>query len=101
MVVSADGKNAYSASWHSHSVNVFNRNIIYPFQFTQVTSGGNVMFGFPVRSVFSRLYMRYSLENVKIKDLNTDFYDPETIARLVEQTAARAAERTPVLRAVA
>jgi outer membrane protein insertion porin family len=62
-------------------INVFNRNIVYPFQFTQETSGGNVMFGMPVKSVFSRFYLRYSLENVRIKDLNTDFYDPETIAR--------------------
>ena len=39
------------------------------------------MFGMPVKSVFSRLYLRYSLENVSIKDLNLEFYDPETIAR--------------------
>jgi outer membrane protein insertion porin family len=62
-------------------INVFNRNIVYPFQFTQETSGGNIMFGMPVKSVFSRLYVRYSLENVRIKDLNTDFYDIETLLR--------------------
>jgi outer membrane protein insertion porin family len=63
-------------------INVFNRNIVYPFQFTQETSGGNIMFGMPVGTVFSRLYVRYSLENVAIKDLNEAFYDTETIRRL-------------------
>ena len=73
-------------------VNVFNRNIVYPFQFTQETSGGNIMFGMPVKSVFSRLYMRYSLENVSIKDLNTEFYDPRD-DRALPVSARRAADQ--------
>ena len=58
-------------------LNVFNRNIIYPLQFTQVSSGGSLMFSFPVAD-FTRLYMGYSLEDVRIKDLNSAFLDPET-----------------------
>jgi len=58
-------------------VNLFNRNIVYPLQFTQVSSGGSMIFSFPVAD-FTRLYMGYSLENVRIKDLNEGFLDPET-----------------------
>jgi outer membrane protein insertion porin family len=58
-------------------VNVFNRNINYPLQFTQVSTGGSMIFSFPVAD-FTRLYMGYSLENVRIKDLNPAFLDPNT-----------------------
>jgi len=58
-------------------VNVFNRNIIYPLQFTQLSTGGSMIFSFPVAD-FTRFYMGYSLENVRIKDLNAAFLDPAT-----------------------
>src|SRR5262249_4938603 len=58
-------------------INIFNRNIVYPLQFTQISSGGSTIFSFPVAD-FTRLYMGYSLENVHIKDLNSAFLDPTT-----------------------
>ena len=50
-------------------VNVFNRKIRYIGAFTQNTSGGNVMFGFPVAD-FTRLFTSYSYERVGISELN-------------------------------
>ncbi len=58
-------------------VNIFNRNINYPYQFTQISTGGSAIFSFPVAD-FTRLYMGYSLENVRISDLNSAFIDPVT-----------------------
>jgi len=57
-------------------VNIFNRNIIYPLQFTQASTGGSLMFSFPVAD-FTRFYAGYSLENVHIKDLNAAFLNED------------------------
>ena len=57
-------------------VDVFIREIRYINQFTQASTGGNIVYGFQV-SPFSRMFVNYSLENVKVKDLNPLYKDLE------------------------
>ena len=61
-------------------VNVFNRQVRYIGAYTQNSSGGNVMFGFPAAD-FTRFFTAYSYERVGISDLNELYKDPETIGR--------------------
>jgi outer membrane protein insertion porin family len=60
-------------------VDVYRRSIQYINQFTQKATGGNILFGFPVAD-FSRLFMTYSYEQVKVTDLNPIYYDPIILA---------------------
>jgi outer membrane protein insertion porin family len=50
-------------------VDLFIREIRYINQFTQASTGGNVVYGFQV-TPFSRMFLNYSYENVEVKDLN-------------------------------
>jgi outer membrane protein insertion porin family len=50
-------------------VDLFIREIRYINQFTQASTGGNFVYGFQV-SPFSRVFVNYSYENVKVKELN-------------------------------
>jgi outer membrane protein insertion porin family len=50
-------------------VDLFIREIRYINQFTQASTGGNLVYGFQV-SPFSRMFVNYSYENVKVKELN-------------------------------
>lgn len=61
-------------------VDVFNREFRYIGQFTQASTGGNVLFGFPVGD-FSRMFLTYSYEQVSVKDLNPYYENPELIQR--------------------
>ena len=61
-------------------INIFNRTINYIGAFTQESSGGNVMAGFPVWPSFSRAFMSYSYERVGISDLNAIYTRIPTIA---------------------
>ncbi|MCA1584537.1 MAG: outer membrane protein assembly factor BamA [Acidobacteria bacterium] len=56
-------------------VDIFRRSIQYINQFTQKSTGGNVLFGFPVAD-FSRLFLTYSYEQVRVTDLNQFYFDP-------------------------
>jgi outer membrane protein insertion porin family len=56
-------------------VDVYKRSLQYINQFTQKSTGGNVLFGFPVAD-FSRLFLTYSYEGTKVSDLNEAFFDP-------------------------
>ena len=58
-------------------IDVYSRQVVYPFQFTQGSTGGNLLFGFPVAN-WSRFFIGYSLENVEVKDVfNQSLLDPE------------------------
>jgi outer membrane protein insertion porin family len=59
-------------------VDLFIREIRYINQFTQASTGGNVVYGFQV-SPFSRMFVNYSYENVKVKDLNPLYQDPRVL----------------------
>jgi outer membrane protein insertion porin family len=59
-------------------IDVYNRELKYYGQFTEASRGGNLVFGVPV-SNFARVFANYSLEQVRIKDLDTTVYDPDYI----------------------
>jgi outer membrane protein insertion porin family len=54
---------------------VYTREVRYISQFTQASTGGNVVFGFPLAD-FTRMFLSYSYERVKVKDLNELYLDP-------------------------
>jgi outer membrane protein insertion porin family len=57
---------------------VYSREFRWINQYTQQSRGGNVVFGFPVRD-FTRGFISYSLEDVRIKDLNPLYNDPSFV----------------------
>lgn len=59
---------------------IYKRTLRYIDQFTQEATGGNVTSGFPLAG-FSRMFMTYSYEAVKVTDLNPVYYSPELVAR--------------------
>jgi outer membrane protein insertion porin family len=61
-------------------IDVFKRELRYIGQFTQASLGGNVVFGFPVAD-FTRMFMNYSYEQVRVEELNELFLDPVVLAR--------------------
>ncbi len=60
-------------------IDLFIREIRYPGQFTQASAGGNLVFGFQVAS-YARMFIGYSYEKVKVKDLNPLYQDPLVLA---------------------
>jgi outer membrane protein insertion porin family len=77
-------------------VNLYKREIQYYLAYTEDSTGGNLTMGFPVRD-FTRLFLTYTLEVTKVKDVNPAYLDPGTISRnpfladalLVNQGGAR------------
>jgi outer membrane protein insertion porin family len=61
-------------------VDVYKRSLRYINQFTQKSTGGNLLWGFPVAD-FSRLFLTYSYENTSVSDFNEAFFDPSCIFR--------------------
>jgi outer membrane protein insertion porin family len=59
-------------------IDIYRRSIQYISQFTQKSTGGNILFGFPVAD-FSRLYTTYSYEQVRVSDLNEFMFNPNCI----------------------
>jgi outer membrane protein insertion porin family len=60
-------------------IDVFKRRLEYISQFTQDSTGGNIVFGFPVKD-FTRGYVSYSYEHTKVVDVNPIYQDPQLIA---------------------
>jgi len=56
-------------------IDLFSREYIYPYQYTQQSSGSNWVFGFPVAN-YMRGYMTYSFERVTVSDINPAYLDP-------------------------
>jgi outer membrane protein insertion porin family len=56
------------------SVDLHRRDIHYLYQFTQGSTGGNITFGWPLAN-FTRMYLDYSYDRVKVADLNQAFFD--------------------------
>ena len=56
-------------------VDVFTREVRYINQFTQASTGGNLVYGFQVAD-FARMFINYSYESVTVKDLNPLYLDP-------------------------
>jgi outer membrane protein insertion porin family len=61
-------------------IDVYRRTLQYIGYYTQKSTGGNIVFGFPVAD-FSRMFLNYSYEQVKVSDLNVSFNDPLLLAR--------------------
>jgi outer membrane protein insertion porin family len=61
-------------------LDLFKREIEYYYAYTQQMAGGNLVFGFPVKD-FTRSYLTYSLEQVRVKDVNPLYLDPAVIGR--------------------
>jgi outer membrane protein insertion porin family len=54
---------------------IYKRALQYIGYYTQKSTGGNLVFGFPVAD-FSRMFVNYSYEQVRMTDLNARFLDP-------------------------
>jgi len=57
---------------------VYKRALQYIGYYTQKSTGGNLMMGFPVAD-FSRIFVSYAYEGIKITDLNEAFLDPTCV----------------------
>jgi outer membrane protein insertion porin family len=60
-------------------VDLFKRRVVYINQFTQSSTGGNVVFGFPLRD-FTRMFLNYSYEHTRVIDVNPIYTDPLVLA---------------------
>lgn len=56
-------------------IDVYSRQFIYPFQFTQGSTGGNLLFGFPAGN-WSRFFIGYSFEQIEVRDVNEIYSQP-------------------------
>jgi outer membrane protein insertion porin family len=61
-------------------IDLFLREIRYIGLFTQESRGGNIVYGFQVGD-FSRMFLNYSYEQVRVKELNDLYRDPLVLAR--------------------
>jgi outer membrane protein insertion porin family len=59
---------------------IYKRSLQYVGYYTQKSTGGNLVFGFPVAD-FSRMFFNYSYETVKIADLNEALIDQSCLRR--------------------
>jgi outer membrane protein insertion porin family len=59
---------------------VFKRSLNYIGYYTQKSSGGNLMIGFPVAD-FSRMFFQYAYESIKISDLTEALLDQSCFLR--------------------
>lgn len=59
---------------------VFKRSTRFISQFTEKSTGGNSVVGFPVAD-FTRMFLNYGYERVKVSDVNELFCDPLVLAR--------------------
>jgi outer membrane protein insertion porin family len=61
-------------------IDIYKRKLEYVNQFTQKSTGGNILFGFPVAD-FSRFFLTYSYEGTRVSDFNEAFFDPNCFFR--------------------
>jgi outer membrane protein insertion porin family len=58
---------------------VFARQFIYDFQYTQDATGAHLVVGFPLAD-YTRLFTTYSYERIKVYDINPAYLDPNVLA---------------------
>ncbi len=56
-------------------IDIYSRQVVYPFQFTQGSTGGNLIFGFPVSS-WARFFIGYSFEQIEVSELDDLYRNP-------------------------
>jgi outer membrane protein insertion porin family len=61
-------------------VDLYKREIRYYYAYTQASTGGSIVAGFPAGN-FSRWFLSYRLEESRVKDLDESFFDPGIIGR--------------------
>jgi outer membrane protein insertion porin family len=61
--------------------NVFRQDIRYVNQFTQRSMGAVTTFGFPIGRGFTRMFVNYSYERVRVTEINAVYTDPIVLAR--------------------
>jgi outer membrane protein insertion porin family len=61
-------------------IDIYDREVRYPEQYTQASSGGNLIMGFPLAD-FTRMFLSYSYEQVRVEELNPIFLDPVVLSR--------------------
>ncbi|MGH9346450.1 MAG: BamA/OMP85 family outer membrane protein [Vicinamibacterales bacterium] len=59
-------------------IDIYKRNLQYIGYYTQKSTGGNLVFGFPVAD-FSRMFVNYSYERTGVEDFNELFFNPNCI----------------------
>ena len=59
-------------------IDVFHQSIQYQLQFTQISTGMNTVWGFPA-GPFSRWFLNYSYQDVKVTDINPAYTSPHVI----------------------
>ncbi len=59
---------------------LFSRQYVYPFQFTQQATGGNFVFGVPVAD-YTRYFTTYSYQQVQVFDINPGYLTPDALNR--------------------
>lgn len=60
-------------------ISLFNTQFNWPGAYRQGSTGGQLIFGVPV-AAFTRMFLRYSYESVKVDELNPLFLDPLVLA---------------------
>jgi outer membrane protein insertion porin family len=60
---------------------IYKRSLQYIGYYTQKSTGGNMVFGFPVAD-FSRMFFNYSYETIKIADLSEALIDTSCLLRV-------------------
>jgi outer membrane protein insertion porin family len=58
---------------------LFSREYIFPLQYTQQSRGTNFVFGFPIAD-FTRGFMQYSYEQIRVFDINPSYTTPEVLS---------------------
>jgi outer membrane protein insertion porin family len=59
-------------------IDVYSRQVNYLFQFTQGSTGANILFGFPIKS-WSRFFIGYSLEDVSVSNISEIYNNPAVL----------------------
>jgi outer membrane protein insertion porin family len=58
---------------------LFSREYVFPLQYTQRSTGSNLVFGFPVTN-FTRAFMSYSYEQIQVLDINPTYLTPQVLS---------------------
>ena len=58
--------------------NLFRNDVRYINQFTQKSQGTTLTFGFPLGG-FTRMFMNYSFENVRVTEINSQYCNPSVL----------------------
>jgi outer membrane protein insertion porin family len=60
---------------------IFRTNVRYISQFTQESTGGVLTMGFPIGRGFTRMFVNYNYQRVRVTEINELYQDPVVLAR--------------------